>query len=182
MIKKTITYLNWDDIEVSEDFYFNLNEAEILDLEVSDGKEGFFELVKTAAENDEAKVVMEAFKKIIHAAIGRREGNRFIKNQDIVDEFTQTNAYPALLLSMIQNPVEGAKFINGIMPKAAQEALANSKDQLVLDMKAKIEEMAVPTPPVVENVSLPEGEVPKLAADFAAMSPEEFEAWKNSQV
>ena len=35
MLKKTITYIDYDDNERTEDFYFNLSKAELLEMEWS---------------------------------------------------------------------------------------------------------------------------------------------------
>ena len=35
MLKKTITYTDYNGLERTEDFYFNLTQAEILDMEMS---------------------------------------------------------------------------------------------------------------------------------------------------
>lgn len=187
MLKKTITYQDWDGNSVTEDFYFNINEAELIELEVSLGKKGFMETVKEAINAETNDVVVDAFKRLIRLSIGKRDGKLFVKNDEITNEFMQTNAYPALFMELVTNASSGAAFVNGIMPQTLVDKAASDKNQLVMDMQAKTEEMklpeAIPAVPVSqENLENVEAAARPLAADFAAMSAEEFENWKNSQV
>ena len=123
MLKKTITYDDFDDNSVTEDFYFNLSKADLAEMELSQ-KGGLEEYIKKIiAESDGAKLV-EIFKELLLKSVGRRseDGRRFIKNQEIVDDFTQTNAYSELFVELATNADQGAAFINGIIPTSMQEA------------------------------------------------------------
>ena len=200
MIKKTITWKNYDNEDVSKDFWFHLDAGEIAEIELSD-KMGYSELLRVAQENEDPTVVGDAFRKIVLGAVGRREGELFVKDQDAVYALQYSGAYSELIVWMLNNPVEAAAFINGMLPSAAQDQLA--KDAIVEKMRAKTEEMKIqnvevsldseesvfpvdpPTvvmpEPVTESPESENAVARPLAADFAAMSPEEFEAWKNAQ-
>lgn len=116
MLKKTIKYTDFNDNEVTEDFYFNLSQAEIVELEISH-KGGLTEsLKKIIAEEDNHAIVAE-FKKIILKSIGKRspDGRRFIKNQEIRDEFESSKAYSELFMEMLTDESAAASFVNGIV-------------------------------------------------------------------
>ena len=189
MIKHTVTYFDFDEVEQTRDFWFNLNEGDVAEIQMS-RKQGFFEVLQVAVDNEDPTIVAEAFQKIIVRGVGRREGELFIKDDAARNQLVFTNAYGALIVWMLANPIEAQALVNGMLPKRAQDAIENSKDELVEKMKAKVAEMAVPETPQIEEVPVHPQTVeaieeaaaaPLLAADFSSMSPEEFEAWKTAQ-
>lgn len=120
MLKKTIKYTDYNGEEVVEDFYFNLNKAELIDLEMSaDGGEGLAEMLKRIVAEKNTGKIMRTFRSIICLSVGVRseDGKRFIKTEEIVDEFMQTGAYSELLVELLQNPQAAVDFVNGIVPK-----------------------------------------------------------------
>lgn len=121
MLKKTITYMDYNDVERNEDFYFHLNKAEIMEMQLStDGTLTTYieEIVKT---KDVPKIV-EIFKKLILKSYGKKspDGKRFIKSQEITDEFEQSEAYSELFMELATDAEAGANFVKGIVPKEMQ--------------------------------------------------------------
>lgn len=118
MLKKTITYTDYDGNERTEDFYFNLTKAELMEMELS--TEGGLEkkLNKIIASKDSTKII-ETFKDIIVRSYGEKsdDGKRFVKNKEIADGFTQTEAYSELFMELASDADKAAEFINGIIPK-----------------------------------------------------------------
>lgn len=116
MIKKTITYVNFNDEEVSEDCYFNLTQAEIAEMELSieGGLEG---LVKKIIEEKDASKVIPMFKEIIAKSYGKKseDGRRFIKSEEMSNEFLQTEAFSELLIELLSDSDKAADFTNGIV-------------------------------------------------------------------
>lgn len=125
MLKKSITFKDLDDNPVTEDFYFQLNKAEIIDLEVSK-KEGLSTWVMRLGASTNRQEIIDTFKKIIVGSVGRRsdDGRKFIKNQEIIDDFIQTDAYSELLVEFLNDPKVAAEFIAGIVPADLREAVA----------------------------------------------------------
>lgn len=124
MLKKTITFTDYDGNERTEDFYFNLSKAEILEMNLA--TEGGLEkkVAKITATQDTKKIV-ELFKTIILDSYGEKsdDGKRFIKSQELKDAFSQTEAYSELFMELATNDKAAAEFINGIIPaKLAEEA------------------------------------------------------------
>lgn len=121
MLKKTISYTDFNGSAITEDFYFNLTKAELIELEVS--KEGGLAKVleEIVAANDGQKII-DAFKTIIMFAVGRKseDGKRFIKSREIREEFEQTNAYSELFMELATNAEAAADFVNSIVPPADQ--------------------------------------------------------------
>lgn len=124
MLKKTIKYTDYDDKEVSEDFYFHLSKAELVELEIVE-KEGLAAaLQKIVAEEDRQKIV-EYFKKIILMAYGERsaDGRRFIKTKELRQEFEQTGAYSELFIELATNADAASEFIRGVIPSSLAKDL-----------------------------------------------------------
>lgn len=117
MLKKTITYPDLDGNPVTEDFYFNLSKAEIAEMELSH-KDGLSGYLNTIVESQDGSEIIATFKTIIATSVGVRseDGKRFIKNDEIRDNFLQTNAYSELFMELATNAEAAAEFIRGIVP------------------------------------------------------------------
>ena len=117
MLKKTITYTDYNGIERTEDFYFNLTKAEIADMELGTTG-GFSELVKKIVEAKDVPQLIEIFKDILHKAYGVKslDGRRFMKNEEYWLEFKETEAYSQLYMELATDDNKAADFINGVIP------------------------------------------------------------------
>lgn len=134
MLKKTITFTDFDGVERTEDFYFNLTKAELLEMEM--GVEGGMQkmLEKIVAAQDSKKII-ETFKEIILKAYGEKspDGRRFIKSKDIVEGFTQTEAYSKLFMELATDPKAAAAFVNGIIPQQNKPIIDPNAPKTVLN-------------------------------------------------
>lgn len=124
MLKRIIKYKNFNDQEVSGVFYFNLSKSELVDLEHST-KEGFSEMLKRIGETEDKQQLIAIFKKFILSAYGIRseDGERFIKNDQLREEFSQTAAYDALFIEMATDENAALAFISGVFPGDISEEL-----------------------------------------------------------
>ena len=118
MLKKTIKYTDYDRNEREEDFYFNLNKAEVTEMELSK-QGGLSEYIKRIVAAQDAPSLVELFKELICKSYGEKslDGKRFVKSKELTEEFTQTEAYAELFVELASNAEEATKFVNGIMPK-----------------------------------------------------------------
>ena len=138
MLKKTITYTDYNDEERTEDFYFALNKAELMEMQLSVNG-GLTELLnKIVKEKDNAKLV-QFFKKIVLDSYGEKslDGKSFIKDEEIKKNFECSAAYPEIFMELAENADKAAEFINGIIPKSllkeieAETAKGNAAPALV---------------------------------------------------
>lgn len=117
MIKITKTYTDFNGVERTEDFFFNLTEAELTEMElgVEGGMKGLLE--KIIAEKNQ-KQIIEYFKNIVLMAYGEKsvDGRRFTKNDEIRDGFAPTEAYSMIFMELATDAEKAAEFINGIIP------------------------------------------------------------------
>lgn len=125
MLKKTITYTDFNDEEVSEDFFFHLSKAELVELEMSH-EGGMSEALQRIVDAEDGKSIVAEFKSIILGAYGKKstDGRRFVKNQQIREEFESSEAYSTLFMELVTNADAAAEFMNGIIPQGMAEEAA----------------------------------------------------------
>lgn len=75
--------------------------------------------------------MIKMFKEIIDLSYGVKstDGRRFIKNQEVLDDFRQTEAYSVLFMELATNSEAAAEFINGVVPKEVASGLAETIKQ-----------------------------------------------------
>lgn len=125
MLKKTISYVDFNDNAVTETFYFNLSKSELVEMEVSE-KEGLGEMLQRIVEEKDNRELVKQFKRIILAAYGQKssDGKKFDKSEELSNEFSQTAAYDALFMELTTDETAVANFITGLMPKDFSVELA----------------------------------------------------------
>lgn len=118
MLKKRIKYTDYDGNEREEDFYFNLTKAEIAELELST-EGGLEQLIEKIIDAKDTAKIIKFFKKIILMSYGEKslDGKRFVKKDELTEEFTQTEAYSELFMELATDENAASAFINGIIPK-----------------------------------------------------------------
>lgn len=124
MLKKTITYVDYNGSERTEDFYFNLTKAEIMEMEMSTTG-GLTEMINRIVAAQDAPAIIDIFKKLILKAYGVKspDGKRFVKSEELSTEFSQTEAYSQLFMELATNADEASKFVNGIIPSTEKKEI-----------------------------------------------------------
>lgn len=117
MYKKTMTYTDFNGVERTEDYYFNLTEAELTDMELS-REGGLGETLKAIINTKDQVAIINMFKEIVIKAYGRKspDGRYFVKNDAIREEFMSTQAYSDLFMELATDADKAAEFINKIIP------------------------------------------------------------------
>lgn len=122
MLKLTRTYIDYNGVSRTEDFYFNLTQAEVTEMELSvDG--GLVEMINRIVAAKDSKQIISLFKDMVLRSYGEKspDGRRFIKTQEIRDAFAQTEAYSDLFMELATDAKKAAEFVNGIVPKNVDE-------------------------------------------------------------
>lgn len=121
MLKKTIPYKDYNGNERSEDFYFHLSEAEVMEMEMSTVG-GLAEMIRGIVAAQDAPAIIKIFKDLILKAYGEKspDGKRFIKSDELSKAFSETEAYSVLFMELATDADAAAKFINGIVPNSRQ--------------------------------------------------------------
>ena len=117
MLKKTITYTDYDGNQRTEDFYFNLSKAELTEMEMSYSG-GLDKIIKNIIAAQDNKQIIAIFKDLILKAYGEKspDGKHFVKSKEISTAFSQTEAYSELFMELATKSDAAAAFVNGITP------------------------------------------------------------------
>ena len=125
MLKKIITYTDYNGVERTEPFYFNLSKAELMEMELG-VTGGMTEMLDKIIAAKDAPSLMKTFKEMIMKAYGVKsdDGKRLIKSEELSIAFTQTEAYSVLFMELITDDKAAADFVNGIIPTEIQTEVA----------------------------------------------------------
>ena len=117
MLKKTVTYVDYNGVERTEDFYFNLSKAEVAEMELS-VEGGFSKILEEIVKSKDNVRIMELFKQMVLKAYGEKsaDGKRFVKSKELSEAFSQTEAYSEIFMELALDEKAAAAFVNGIMP------------------------------------------------------------------
>ena len=128
MLKKTISYTDFNGQDQKEDFYFNLTKAEVAEMEMSE-KGGLSKSIEAVVKAEDTPAIVKIFKKLILDAYGVKseDGRRFIKSEQATKEFSETEAYSELFIELASNSKAAASFVNSIIPAETQKALPPEK-------------------------------------------------------
>ena len=125
MIKKTITYSDFNGNERTEDFYFNLTKAEITKMELST-KGGLAEMIQRIVAAQDTPAIIEVFEDLIKRSYGVKtpDGRGFVKKADDLEAFMSTEAYSQLFMELATDADAASKFVNGVVPADMAKQLA----------------------------------------------------------
>ena len=117
MYKKTITYTDYNGQEREEDFYFNINKAELVEMEASEA-EGLAESFRKIIASKNGALIMKTFKDFILKSYGIKspDGRNFDKSDEIARSFEHTEAYNVLFCELCTDAEAAAKFVNAVLP------------------------------------------------------------------
>ena len=132
MLKKTVTYSDYNGVERTETFYFHYTEAEILDMEMST-EGGFAERIQKIIDAKDQVSLMKLIKKFVVDAYGIKseDGKRFIKNDKVKTEFLESPAYSKIWMELVMDDEVAADFVNNVIPsgmKGTLEGLIKAKE------------------------------------------------------
>ena len=140
MLKKTIKYTDYNGVERVEDHYFNLNQFELTEF-AAELPDGLFEAVNESSDRTQlqtairihdklgGKGIIEFIKKLVIKSYGVKspDGKRFIKNQELCDEFVQSIAFDTFMMELMSDDMAAANFVNAIIPANLAAKLAEKE-------------------------------------------------------
>lgn len=131
MLKKTVTYTDFNDVERTEDFYFHLTEAELSEMDL-DSEGNLADKLQKIIDSKNMKEIKDAFKWIVLKAYGEKseDGRRFMKSEEIRNNFEATQAYSDIWVELATDADAASAFVNGIMPKKINEELKKQEKPL----------------------------------------------------
>ena len=185
MFRKVIKYTDYLGTQREEEFTFNFTKADIVELNwMTPG--GLEALYNRIIQTQDSQMLAEQFKYLIQASYGvvSPDGRRFMKSDEILKNFTETEAYSILYIELATNSDSAAAFVNGIMPRdMVEEALkeqqakaAEGQNNLIqvpqfnnaqpvpvsAPMPAPVSQPVYSSDPIPSSVTVPEAPVTPL--------------------
>ena len=122
MIKRTITYTNFNGEEKTRDCYFHLSQEKLTQLQVN-YPGGFGEAIKQATETQDLQALFNVFRTLILTSYGEKseDGESFIQNEKLSEQFSYTPAYAKLYEELMANDTAASDFINAVIPAIEQQ-------------------------------------------------------------
>lgn len=117
MFKKTIKYEDFNGNEITEDFYFNLTQAELIEMETKQSG-GLQAKLERIVNTRDVSAIMDIFKEIITLSYGEKsdDGKHFHKSKEITDSFISTNAYSELYVELLSDVDKAIEFVTKVVP------------------------------------------------------------------
>lgn len=115
MIAKTIKFVDYNGVEKTGTYWFNMNRADLFRLEL-DGDEGWTDRVKRLISEQNTREVVKIIEQFIRDSYGvKTPDGGFDKDPEHLKKFMQTDAYSELIWQFVEHPDEFGDFINGIV-------------------------------------------------------------------
>lgn len=171
MLKKTITYTDFNGIQQVEDHYFNLSKAEIVKMDlverVREGEDsttgGFAERLQRIGKSGTGKEIIETFEEFLASAYGRKseDGRRFMKDPSFYQEFKESGAYEVMFMELMTEPEATAAFVNAVMPNMNEDSPKVSQQSVAAPQTVQAHQPQMP----INNVVQPQPAVYPQAPD-----------------
>lgn len=132
MIKWPITYTDYNGETHTEDFYFNLNKAEVMEMNLN-ANGAYSEYLQRIVDQRDGAKLAEVYRDLILNSYGEKspDGRRFVKSKALAESFSQTEAYAELYMQLATEEGAAIKFIEGVLPKVEEQPPVQDKPQLV---------------------------------------------------
>ena len=124
MIKKTLTFEDFEGNERTKDFYFHMNQVEFSKLngEIPGGLE---KRMQTIIQDQDEDALLRMIDLLVSRSFGKfDEEDEFTKidrnGRPLYEKFVNTDAYDKLIIELIQSEKNIVTFLTGIMPKNIQ--------------------------------------------------------------
>lgn len=170
MLKKEITFVDFDGNTQTETHYFNFSASELAKTEMGDSDQSLYSRIQTIIASNNNAQIIGLFEEVISDSYGVRseDGKRFIKSKQASEEFLQTPAYDTMFMEMLTDVNAAVEFMNGIMPVTVT---SNPEFQKAMDIGkadvSKITEEHWNTPKVDISINPEEMSVEQLQQALA---------------
>jgi len=125
VLKKSVTYEDFNGNEVTEEFAFHLSKAELVEME-AERRGGLAAYLQHIVDSNDGAAIINAFKDLLTRSIGKvsEDGKRFVKTPEIQEDFMASPAYSELFMALATDAEDAATFVNGIIPQGLGDQVA----------------------------------------------------------
>lgn len=124
MLERVFTYTGFNGKEYKDTWGFYLSKADLLEIHLGTYV-GLDVLMQRLIDAQNGKEIMAIVKEIILKSVGRpsADGRRFIRNQELREEFEQTEAFSQLFEELVLDGEKALDFIASIVPAEMGEKM-----------------------------------------------------------
>lgn len=148
MYVKKIKFMDFNDVQREEEYFFNLNKAEVIKWLTTSGDYTLDKVLERLSKERNGKKIMEIFEDMIKMSYGKPslDGRKFEKTEEIWNDFYQSDAYSELFTELVTDATKAAVFVNNIVPKDLAEEVAKIIKENPEGIPAELMDYAGPTP------------------------------------
>lgn len=134
MVKKTVTFPDFEGKEVTKDFYFNLSKMEfrVLDRKIPGGLQNMIDQIMKEKDEDRLIDLLDIL--ILESYGEKAEDGRFVKEDRVGRRlssfFKISEAWDVLFMNLVSNEKELHEFLMGIVPKDVAEKAAEESAKI----------------------------------------------------
>lgn len=124
MYAEKIKYTDYNGLEREEPFYFELSEAEVMEMDlITPG--GLGQMLQHIVDSNDAAGMITQFKAILLKAYGEKspDGKKFIKNAAATENFMYSPVYSMMFMKLATDADYATKFIEAVVPKPREETV-----------------------------------------------------------
>ena len=142
MYKKKMTFKDYDGEEREVNLYFNIDAAEMSDMQTSVSG-GYKAMIDRMIDSQDANTLTKVIKDLIQVSYGVKEdsgrfGGVFTKKPEYLEEFVHSPVYSDFYMMLLTDQEELAKFVNNVVSSNLTE---------------KVEKLKKENPAVAEKIS-----------------------------
>ena len=128
MLEKVIKYTDFKGEEREETFYFHLTKADIMEMQL-EVKGGLSTVLERITQTKDVPELIKIFKDLIKRSYGEMspDGRKFIKNDQVWEDFKSTNAYSVLFMELAQDAKAASDFIRNVVPADLAEEVKKAE-------------------------------------------------------
>lgn len=132
MLRMTLKYTNFNDEEVTKDFYFHLSKAEAMKMVADDNL--MARLFKMGQERDKL-AILQQYENLIRQSVGVRseDGETFVRNEKTQSLLFDSPAIDALISEIFKDDTSAVNFFINLFPKDMQQQLNSSIEEIKKD-------------------------------------------------
>ena len=138
MIKKRITFEDYMGEKKTQEFYFNFNEAELIELNMhtAGGLQGY---IRQIIETKDSSKLADIFKTLLLKSYGEKTADGlFMKSPEISKKLECSAAYPLLYMGLLQDTDSAIAFIKGLIPNTLVAKMPENWEEEVDKVVAEV--------------------------------------------
>lgn len=138
MFERKFKFEGFDGKMYEDTWGFYLSKADLLEIQLGTFV-GLDALMKRLIETKNGKEIMAIVKEIILKAVGHTspDGRKFLRNDELREEFQQTDAYSQLFSELVTDPEKVLDFIFGAVPKEIGEKMREEREKELASANAE---------------------------------------------